>query len=358
MPGKLLMASNNALAHSLMQRLFAGTTSVIEPSIVTLANRKQFEAPADISLLDAARSAGLVLEHSCRTGRCGSCRVQVLGGQTRALLDDSLLSPEERAAGWILSCASAATCDLELDAEDLGVAAAISVKTLPARIASLEQPAPGVLRVKLRLPPNSRLEFLPGQYLNIIGPTGVRRSYSLAAAPAADGGLELQVRAVAQGQLSTYWFEQAKQNDLLRLEGPHGSFFLREVAGRDVVFLATGTGIAPLKAMMEALQRMPAEAHPRSLHLLWGGRLPIDLYWSVPDMPAWFSYTPVLSRAGADWTGARGHVQDVLLQQRPDMRGIAVYACGSLAMIEAARRQLLAAGVLPRDFHSDAFVSA
>ncbi|WP_397534525.1 2Fe-2S iron-sulfur cluster-binding protein [Roseateles sp.] len=331
---------------------------MIEESLITLANRKQFQAPAHVSLLDAARSAGLVLEHGCRTGRCGSCRVQVLRGQTRALLDDAVLSPEDHAAGWVLSCASAALSDLELDAEDLGAAAAITVKTLPARIAGLDRPAPDVLRLQLRLPPGSRFDYLPGQYLNVIGQGGVRRSYSLAAAPRADAPLELQIRAVEGGVLSRYWFEQARPNDLLRLEGPHGSFFLRDVAGRDVVFLATGTGIAPLKAMLESLSSLPAEQQPRSLQLLWGGRLPADLYWQPDAMPAWFSYTPVLSRADAGWAGARGHVQEVLLQQRTDMQGVAVYACGSLAMIESARRQLLAAGLNARDFHSDAFVSA
>lgn len=331
---------------------------MVQDSLITLANHKQFKGPPTLSLLDAARAAGLVLDHGCRTGRCGSCRVQVLSGRTQTLIEDTLLSDEERAAGWVLSCACAAASDLSLDVEDLGAAAALTVKTLPARIASLGRVAEDVICLNLRLPPGSRLDYLPGQYIDVIGPGGVRRSYSLAAAPREDAQLALHVRRVEGGVMSAYWFERAALNDLLRLEGPHGSCFLRKVAGRDLVFLATGTGIAPLKAMLESLCALPAAQQPRSLHLLWGGRVPADHYWTPAAMPAWFRYTPVLSRADTAWTGARGHVQDVLLAQTPDLRGVAAYACGSPAMVEAARRQLCAAGMAPRDFHADAFVSA
>lgn len=322
---------------------------------------KQFEAAGGVSLLDAARTAGLVLEHGCRTGRCGSCKVQVLDGHTQPCGSDLFLSAAERAQGWVLSCAVAAASDLSLDAADLGELAELPVLTLPARVAALERPAPDVLRLRLRLPPGSALRYLPGQYLQLIGPEGVRRSYSLAAPAAPGEPLELHVRRVPGGRMSEFLFEQAQPGQLLRLVGPYGSFVLREVAGRDLVFLATGTGIAPLKAMLAALMQRPAAQQPRSLELLWGGRTPPDLYWQppeAPECPAWLRFTPVLSRAEADWRGARGHVQDVLLARRPELRGVAVYACGSPAMIDGARARLLAAGVRPADFHADAFVSA
>lgn len=324
--------------------------------LITLANGKQFSAPEGVNLLDAARTAGLVLEHSCRTGRCGSCKTRVLAGRCSPTLPDQFLSPTEQAEGFVLSCAVQADSPMSLDLEDLGALADIQIKTLPARIANLERPAPDVLSLALRLPPNSRFDYLAGQYINVIGPGGLRRSYSLAAAPRPNEPLQLHVREVEGGALSQYWFGAAKANDLLRFEGPHGSFFLREVAGLDLVLLATGTGIAPIKALLEELQNRPAEAQPRSVHLLWGGRQPADLYWQ-PDFEG-LRYTPVLSRADAAWSGERGHVQDVLLRLQPDLSRAAVYACGSSAMIDTARGQLTAAGLPAKAFHSDAFVSA
>lgn len=284
--------------------------------------------------------------------------MQVQRGQARPLAHAEGLSAVDQEAGWIYSCVTAAATDLELDVEDLGALADIEVKTLPARIAALDGPAPYVLRLHLRLPPSSRFRYLAGQYINLIGAGGVRRSYSIANAPAEGAPLELHVRRVPGGQLSRYWFEQAAVNDLLRFEGPHGSFYLRDVRGQDLILLATGTGIAPIKALLEELQRRPQAERPRSVRLLWGGRVPADLYWSPPDYGFALAYIPVLSRADEAWTGARGHVQDVLLATEPELANAAVYACGSMAMIDSARAACVAAGLPARRFLSDAFVSA
>jgi CDP-4-dehydro-6-deoxyglucose reductase len=326
---------------------------------VTLANQKQFEAAAGVPLLDAARAAGLTLEHSCRTGRCGSCKTQVRSGRTIAIVPEPSLTRAERDAGFVLTCARSAADDLELDIEDLP-AADIEVKTLPCRIDSLQRLAPDVMKVVLRLPPGAALRYLPGQYIDVIGKNGLRRSYSVANAggkvDGATGRLELHVRQVEGGAFSRYWFQDAQPSDLLRFEGPRGSFFLRDLAELDLVLLATGTGIAPVKAMLAELATRPADAQPRSVSLLWGGRRPADLYWQ----PAFegLHYTPVLSRADAAWTGARGHVQDVLLQAGSDWARTAVYACGSPAMIDGARAALTAAGLAPRRFVSDAFLNS
>jgi CDP-4-dehydro-6-deoxyglucose reductase len=160
---------------------------------------------------------------------------------------------------------------------------------------------------------------------------------------------------VPEGEMSRYWFQQAKVKDLLRLRGPLGTFFLRGQAGKDLVLLATGTGIAPVKAILEELSSQPAGAQPRSLTVYWGGRRREDLYWQPPDMPS-LKFVPVLSRAGDDWTGQRGHVQDVMLRDHAYLADTLVYACGSNAMIHSAQAQLHAAGLPDRQFHSDAFV--
>jgi CDP-4-dehydro-6-deoxyglucose reductase len=323
---------------------------------ITLNSGASFEAGPGVTILDAATAAGITLPYSCRTGRCGTCKCQVAAGATTALFAETGLESGDFDQGWILSCARTAQSDLVLEVEDLGGLSLPPARTLPCRISSIERPAHDVVRVRLRLPPASDFQFLPGQYIDVIGHGGVKRSYSLASADPTDQGLELHVRAVPGGAMSAHWFNQAKINDLLRLQGPRGTFFLRDVSERDLIFLATGTGIAPVKAMLEALVTLAPARGPASVTLLWGGRVPGDLYLDIGGMPAIDRYIPVLSRADAAWEGARGHVQDVLLDERPDLGNASVYACGSDAMIHDARRALARAGLPERRFHSDAFV--
>lgn len=325
---------------------------------VTISSGRSYEAQAGEALLDAALRQGVVLDYSCRTGRCSSCKGRVRSGETLALHDELGLSAEDKAHGFILTCVREACGPVELEIDDLGDIVLPEAKTLPCRIQSIERLAPDVVRVMLRLPPTSALDFLPGQYIDVIGADGLRRSYSVANAPRADKQIELHIREVPDGAMSRYWFHEAKVNDLLRLRGPLGTFFLRGQAGKDLVLLATGTGIAPVKAILEGLSALPADAQPRSVAVYWGGRRVDDLYWQAPaypDLPA-FRFVPVLSRAPEDWTGERGHVQDAMLRDHAYLADTLVYACGSDAMIHGAQARLHAAGLPDRQFHSDAFV--
>jgi CDP-4-dehydro-6-deoxyglucose reductase len=322
---------------------------------VQLTSGKSFQVSRDISLLEAAEKSGILLPYSCKTGRCSTCKCKVISGETKALAAETGLTEKEKADGWILSCARTATTDVVLEVEDLGNVVLPPAKTQACRISSLEKLAPDVVKVVLRLPPNVIFDFIPGQYIDVIATGGVRRSYSLANAPKTDNTLELHIRAVENGAMSHYWFSEAKVNDLLRLHGPQGTFFTRNIAQRDLVFLATGTGIAPVKAMLEALPSFSLHELPRSVSVLWGGRNEYDLYLDVGEIPGTFQYTPVLSRS-ATWRGESGHIQDVLLRQRSDLSNCAVYACGSDAMIHSARHTLTAAGLSSDHFYSDAFL--
>ncbi|WP_265416033.1 FAD-binding oxidoreductase [Orrella marina] len=268
------------------------------------------------------------------------------------------MTDQEKSAGWILSCVRSAQTDVALEVEELGGVILPSVKTFPCRISHLERLAPDVLQVKLRLPPTADFEFIPGQYVDLIGPNGVRRSYSLANSGMSGKVLELHVRAVNNGVMSDYLFNTAKINDLLRLNGPLGTFFLRNTADLDLIFLATGTGIAPVKAILESLKDQSLEQQPRSVTVLWGGRSPQDLYLDVANITQNITFWPVLSRAGTDWKGARGHVQQVLMNLDPDLTNTVVYACGSNVMIDSARGLLIKNGLPLRRFYSDAFVSS
>jgi len=331
--------------------------------LITLANGRHFEAASGTTLLDAALAQGVVLEHSCRTGRCGSCKARVTRGETLAQRAPVALTDDEIAHGWVLTCTNEATSNLHLDIEDLGALVGIETRVTPARIDSLERLADDVVRVGLRLPPRSPFKFLAGQYVDVTSPAGVKRSYSIASSSAAPDKVELQIRRVDGGALSAYWFEQAKPNDLLRFNGPRGTFFLRPVAGLDVIFLATGTGIAPIMSMLMQLAAMPSADRPRSATLYWGGRHREDHYADPSPLLGGLRYVPVMSRGAIDWHGARGHVQDVLLNdvahgRAPALAQAVVYACGSEAMIHGARNLLADAGLPPRRFYFDAFVSS
>jgi len=327
------------------------------PQISTL-NGRQFAAESNETLLDAALRANIILEHSCKTGRCGTCKSQVAVGSTVAILDESGLTPAEKSAGWVLTCARSAIDDVQLAVEDLGDFKLYPAKTYPCRIQSLEKLAPDVLKVVLRLPPQQHLAYHPGQYLDVIGPKGIRRSYSVANAPLAEKCIELHIRQVPGGAMSDYWFGQAKPNDLLRLHGPLGTFFLRDVAGLELILLATGTGMAPIKAILEGMAAGPKERMPRSVRVYWGGRVPQDLYWNPTGTGLALQYFPVLSRADTDWSGLRGHIQQAALASGINLACAAVYACGSLAMIDSSRIELVATGLSDRRFYSDAFVSS
>lgn len=320
----------------------------------TLNKQKKFDVNQGETLLTAAARQHIQIAYSCQSGRCSTCKCKVISGRTVALVDETGLSADEKKAGWILSCSRTAIDDVAIEGDDLGLNQIPEVKTLPCRIQDIKNLAPNVLQVTLRLPPTAKFAFLPGQYINLIGPNGVRRSYSLAGTD--PNVLELHIRQVPNGIMSEYWFKEAQKNDLLRFQGPLGTFFLRNVAGRDLVFLATGTGIAPVKAMLEGLASALKNEQPSSISVYWGGRYQVDLYASIQASQEIFRYIPVLSRGDTLWDGAVGYVQNVFLASKPDLTNTTVYACGSSTMIKSSQDLLIAAGLPGSRFHSDAFV--
>jgi CDP-4-dehydro-6-deoxyglucose reductase len=327
--------------------------------LVTLRNSRTFVADPATSILEAARCEGITLEYSCRTGRCGICKAPVTSGETLILRPEGeSLSPEEAAQGLILTCCRAAVSAVDLDIEPLDRLSGIEIKTIPARIVSLDRPAPDIITLVLKTPPTSPLRFVAGQYVDIIAEGGVRRSYSLANAPRSDGLLEFIIKRYDGGVLSAYWFERAKLNDLLRIEGPFGTFFLREQQPANILFLATGTGIAPVKALLEDLAADPAQAQGRRITVLWGNRERPSFWWEPSALGLDLAFHCLLSGDDAGWSGGRGYVQDAAIERGFDPRDTVVYACGSSAMIDLARSQLLAFGLPARRFFSDAFVSS
>jgi CDP-4-dehydro-6-deoxyglucose reductase len=210
----------------------------------------------------------------------------------------------------------------------------------------------------LRLPPNNTLKILSGQYIDVMGPDNLRRSYSIANYFVQGGKIELHIRKVENGKMSHYWFDNAKANDLLRIEGPHGTFCLRDKPQSKIIFLATGTGMAPIKSLLEDLDQHPELLDGKKLSVYWGGRTQDDIYWQPQMENIVFDFFPVLSRADESWKGLRGYVQDQVVHAHAQMQDCVVYACGSPQMIDSANRLFATKGLGARNFLSDAFVSS
>lgn len=321
----------------------------------------EFQVAANESVLDAAlREKGSVLPYGCRNGTCGSCMGTILSGEV-AYPDGRPpgLSESEQAGGKVLLCQARPRSDLVIEAREVKTGGDIAVRMLPCRVEQRELLAPDVMRLFLKLPNNERLQFLAGQYVDILLADGRRRGFSLANPPHADELLELHVRHVPGGVFTDYVFDKMKDKALLRFQGPLGTFFLREDSPRPIILMGGGTGFAPLKGMLEHVFHIELD---RPLHLYWGARAKVDLYldelprrWAA-DHPN-FRYTPVLSepRLEDGWLGRTGWVHEAVAADYPDLSGYDVYMSGPPPMIEAARTAFFAQGLPAEQLFYDSF---
>ena len=316
------------------------------------------------TVLAAAMRADLMLPYGCRNGACGTCKGRILAGEVDyGAHQKSTLTDDDKRIGFALFCCARPLTDVTIEVREVRRAGDIVIKRLPCRLESIDKAAPDVAIVRFKLPANERLQFLAGQYIDFLLKDGKRRSFSLAIAPHDDRLLELHVRHVPNGFFTDALFTQYKGREILRFEGPLGSFYLREQSDKPIVLLAGGTGFAPIKAIIEHALHHKLE---RRMVLYWGARSRVDLY--LPDLPGtWqqasrnFTFIPVLSDAQPDdqWPGRTGLVHQAVLDDFPDLSGYQVYACGAPAMIDAARRDFTTRCALPEDeFYADSFTYA
>jgi len=331
---------------------------------VTIRNTgHQFPAQEGESILQAALNAGLVLPYGCRDGACGTCKGKLIEGKLDyGRHSEKVLTPAEREQGYALFCQGKPLGDVVIEAREVRRAGDIPVKKLPARVQRMQRAAEDVMILYLKLPANERLQFLPGQYVDLLLKDGTRRSFSMGNAPHDDEFVQLHVRHVAGGSFTDHVFATMKERDIVRFEGPLGTFFLREESDKPIVFVASGTGFAPIKAIIEAALQ---KGVTRPMTLYWGGRRPKDLY--LDELPKqWaahpgFKYVPVISDALPEdgWSGRTGFVHRAVMQDFPDLSGHQVYACGVPIMVDSARRDFVAQCRLPEnEFYADSFTTA
>lgn len=331
-------------------------------------NQSRFTANPGEAILDAALRDNRIFPYGCRSGVCGACKSTLVDGRVDyGEYEESTLTDAEIRQGKLLLCQAVPLEDVVIDVDEItpgrNTGQNIQIKKLPCRVAKLEKLANDVMRVFLQLPKSQQFNFIPGQYIDILMKDGQRRSFSIANLPqqAGEEGLELHIRHVPGGHFTPKVFNALRERDLLRFEGPFGTYFLQSEAHRPIVMIAGGTGFSPVKGLVQqALGDNPAQ----QIHLFWGARDEQDLY--LNDLAqTWarahenFTYTPVLSEStSADWRGAGGWVHEAVLAGYDDFSGMDVYASGPPVMIDAVRDGLGAKGMRAERFFFDSFTYA
>ena len=317
-----------------------------------------YEVEEGKTILQAGLDAGHMLPYSCRAGVCRTCRGTIVEGKVDyGLAHETYLPQSDRDRGYALLCQAKPLTDLVVEVREVH---GVRPRIIPCRVERLEKPASDVAVIGLRLPMNEMFRFLAGQYVDMLLKDGKRRSYSLATKPDPSGvtALEIHVRHTPGGLFTEHVFQKLKVRDLLRFEGPLGSFYLREESHKPMILLASGTGFAPIRSIIEyALEKKIHEKRPMTLY--WGCRVRQDLYqmeiaqsWVRPG----FRFVPVLS--DEKWDGRMGFVHRAVMEDFPDMSGVQVYACGAPIVVESARKDFSLQCRLPaEEFFADSFIT-
>lgn len=336
-------------------------------TITVVPSNHTFTVKEGQDLISAALENDIVLPYSCRNGSCTSCKGRVVSGEYETGNGtQQLLQVQERDQGYTLFCETKPKSDLVVEAREVRLASDIVIRKMPVRVVGMEQAAPDVMILKLQMPATEPFRFMPGQYLEFILKDGRRRAYSMASRPNGTEPVELHIRHTPGGVFTDHVFgagaTQMKEREILRVEAPMGSFFLRDDSEKPMIFLASGTGFAPIKAIME---QVVEQGISRPITLYWGGRRPRDLYMSElankwQGMLPNFTFVPVISDALPEdnWTGRTGFVHAAVLEDFEDLSGYQVYACGAPVVVDSARQAYTAKAGLPEnEFYADSFTT-
>jgi len=327
---------------------------------------RAFSVDKDETILAAGVRQGVGLPYGCKDGACGSCKCLKVSGEIQmSAYQSKALSDEELAKGMVLTCRATALSDVVLESRQVTSADAFPIRKMPVRIASMEKMSSDVMRIMLQLPSTENMQYHAGQYVEFLLRDGSRRAYSMANAPhtlvAGTPMVELHIRHMPGGKFTDHVFGAMKEKEIQRIEAPFGSFYLREDSNKPMVLLASGTGFAPIKTLLEHMQHKNIQ---RPARLYWGGRRPSDIYMSdwvtaqLALMPN-LQFIPVVSDALPEdhWTGRAGFVHAAVLQDIADLSGYQVYACGAPVVIESAQRDYAAHGLPAEEFFADSFTS-
>lgn len=319
----------------------------------------QFESAEGENILESALKHGVAFPYGCQNGFCGACKAKVTSGEYeyQGEYNPQPLTEEELSDGMVICCMAEARGDLTVEVHEVAAAAEIEVHTMPVKVSSLDHLADDVVRLCLKQPEEESLQFLAGQYLEILMEDGRRRAFSIANAPHNDGEIELHIRLVEDGAFTPHVFTEMEEKELLRIEGPMGSFFLREDSDREIIMMAGGTGFAPIKGMVEHAIELGIK---NPIKVYWGARAEADLYlnelatqWAAEH--GHIEYIPVLSEAGDGWSGRTGFVHEAVVADYDDLSGADVYMAGPPVMVNAGKEAFTGRGLPEEQLYSDSF---
>ena len=321
---------------------------------------KIFQTDGTDSILDDALIHGLNFPYGCQKGSCGKCKATIIEGEVGYEGEiPSGITPEEVADGMALLCQCRPKSDILLVVAELDSVADIEVRTLPCKVEKIKRLNHDVIQVFLKIPGSESLQYLPGQYIDLIHPDFDPRAFSIANAPTNTSLIELHVRLVEGGKFTHFVFNELEEKSLLKIEGPKGDFFFREDSKKPVILVAGGTGFGPIKAIIEHAIENKLD---RQIYLYWGVRDEVDFYMDLPSQ--WANeydnihFIPVLSEPNDEWQGRTGFVHESVLNDFDDLTGYEVYACGPPKMVKSAADAFINQGMIKDNFFSDAFVFA
>ena len=325
--------------------------------VLNQSSSKSFQTSGKVSVLEDALANGINFPYGCRNGFCGKCKALILEGEIVYVgkLPEAI-SKEDLKVNMALLCQGKAVSDLHINVDEIDNLSNIEVRSLPCRVEKINRLNDDVIEIILKFSEPQSLQYLAGQYLDLKYSGFEPRSFSIANAPNNSSLIEIHVRLVDNGKFTNFIFNTLKEKTIIRIEGPKGSFFLREDSDKPIIFIAGGTGFGPIKAIIEHLI---ATGLKRRVHLYWGVRDKKDIYSNLPSEWAdefdMISYVPVLSEANDFWQGAKGFVHEAVIKDFADLSNYEVYACGPPIMIRATTNSFLKIGMLKKNFFSDAF---
>jgi len=318
----------------------------------------EFEIKPSQTILEAAISSGITLPYGCRSGSCGSCKATIIKGEVfHEDIMPGVLTDQDKSEQNFLLCKTYATSDVTITSPVEKKLDEFPKKITPVRVEKLNLLNHDVMQILLKLPAGENLQFKAGQYLEFILKDGARRAFSMANAPS-DDLIELHVRLIEGGTFTNYVFNEMKEKSIHRIEVPIGNFYLRE-SDRPMIFVAGGTGFAPIKSIINDCHRAGVE---RKIYLYRGFKTHKDLYqdevvenWkkNINNFEAINIYSEEVVNEQE-----KSLVHKKVIKDLGQLDSFDVYCCGAPGMIEVAYKEFVEAGLNPNSFYSDAFTFA
>ncbi len=331
------------------------------------SENKAFSVEKGDNLLKSALADGLAWPHNCRVGSCGECRCRLVSGKIKPLSDFSyVLTSEEMDAGMILACQTSLRSDVEIEVKmDTPTIPISKPETAEGAITATKSLTHDILEVTIQVD-DQFPKYLAGQYAEIVVPGVIAkpRSYSFANAPDKEkkNQVSFYIRHVPEGEFTTWLHGESREGQKVNVTGPFGSFWLRE-STKQIVCLAGGSGMAPIKALLE---QMVSQEMKQEVTYLFGARTQKDLY-CINEMEqitklanGRFKFIPVLSQEpeDSDWTGLRGYAVNHIEFAEDFASNTQAYLCGPPPMIDGAIEVFNKKGLSNDDIFYDKFLDA